>query len=157
MRRFILSTTFLLTFIFSPIYAFDLGKAFSDAVDKQINKATNKAKSHVEQKITRSLTRSFPKLAQYARLDDGRPVDLSKGVYVFGYQGCTPSRKTFDFMRRNKIKYVMMDVQKDKKAARIAREQHLPGSPAVFINGEKIIGYQPSTYERLLKKHKKMK
>jgi len=148
----IIVVTITCSALFVSANAFDFGKIISEVIEEQVDQVKTEAKNKVEQNIASSLTKSFPKLAKLARLDDGKPVDLSKGIIVFGYQGCPPSRQTYAYMKRNNIKYTLMDVAKDKKAVRIAREQGLPGSPTVFINGKKIVGYQPSVYDHFLKR-----
>ena len=148
----------LLALSVSSANAFDLGKSFSDAIDKKISKAQNKAKDKAARKVHKlAMTTLPPKLAKNARLDDMLPVDLSKGVYIFGHQGCPPTRQAYAFLKNKGVKYRNMDVARDKKAARLSKERRVRGYPTLYVNGEQMVGFGPQQYTALLKKHKMMK
>jgi len=137
-------------------FSFDLGKALSDAVKDTAKDTINKVTGDAQRKVHNLIKTAIPQVDIGAAPDDGKRVDLSKGVFLFGYQGCPPSRKAFAYMKRNKVRYVLMDVQKDKKASRVARENGFSFSPVLVVNGEKTIGFSESKYAALLKKHKKL-
>jgi glutaredoxin len=147
----------LSSFLVVNAYSFDLGKILTDAVDKSVNDAIGGATGSVKRQIQDLISTAIPNVNIGAKPDDGKNIDISKGVVVFGYHGCGPFGQAHNFLKRNGVPYQLMEVKKDARAARIARQNGVSGSPTIYVNGERIVGYSSNSYTALLKKHGKMK
>jgi len=138
-------------------YSFDFGKVLTDVVDKSVNDAIGGATGGVKRQIQDLISTAIPNVNVGAKPDDGKNIDISKGVIVFGYHGCGPFGQAHNFLKRNGVAYQLMEVKKDARAARIARQNGVIGSPTIYVNGERIVGFSPDRYTALLRKHGKMK
>ena len=49
-----------------------------------------------------------------------------------------------------------MDVEKDSKAARINKEQGQRGVPVIYVEGDRLDGFDEKSYDNLFKKHGKL-
>jgi glutaredoxin len=147
---------FILSLVCTPVFAFDLGGALSNAIDRSANNVVNSTVNNVTNTINRSISSAIPSLDPSAKRDDGERVDLDKGVIIFGYDGCPYCRRAYSFLKSNNVSYQLMDTQKDAKASRIAREVGIRGVPVIYVEGEKITGYSAQSYRQLLQKHGKM-
>jgi len=155
-KRSLIFSMSLLVLVFTPASGFDFGKALSDAVDRSANRVVNSTANTVTNKINQAISSAIPKLDPTARKDDGQSVDLTQGVVIFGYEGCPHCRKAYSFLNKNAVNYQLMDIQKDAKASRIARENGVRGVPVIFVEGEKFTGFGESQYRNLLQKHGKL-
>ncbi len=152
-RLFVLG---LLIFASTSVGGFDLGKALSDAVDSSANKIVDSTANAVTSKINKAISSAIPDLAPTAQQDDGKEVDLSRGVIIFGYDGCPYCRKAYAFLRANEVDYQLMDIRENAKAARVAQENGIRGVPVIYVEGEKLVGFTEPNYRKLLQKHGKI-
>lgn len=139
--------------LLSPAMAFDFGKIVSDSIERTVDKTVRSVGNSVSNEIEKALSSAMPKIAPNAKQDDGQKQDLSKGVIIFGFNGCPHCRKAYDFLQRNNIPYELLDIQKDKKAKRTAKENGVTGVPVIFVNGERFFGFSEGGYQKLFKKH----
>lgn len=134
----------------TPIFAFDLGKVLSDSIEKSVDDSVGKT---FKRELDKALSSVMPKLGSRAKKDDGKGMDLSRGVTIFGYNGCPHCRKAYSYLKRNNIRYTLMDTQKNAKANRIANQKGIRGVPVIFVSGERFAGFSEGGYTRLFKKH----
>ena len=139
--------------LFSPVMAFDFGKIVSDSLERTVDKTVRSVENSVSNEIEKALSSAIPKVAPNAKQDDGQKKDLSKGVIIFGFNGCPHCRKAYAFLKRNNIPYELLDVQKDKKAKRTAQQNGIRGVPVIFVSGERFSGFSEGGYQKLFKKH----
>ena len=153
MKKGTLGLVFTTIIFASPVIAFDLGKVFSDAIEESVNNSLGSASNTIKKKIEEALSTAMPALGSKYKKDDGKAVNLSRGVTIFGYDGCPYCRKAYAFLKRNNIRYTLMDTRKDAKASRIAKQKGLRGVPVIYVSGEEFAGFSESGYQRLFKKH----
>lgn len=142
-----------LIILVAPVVAFDFGKVLSDAVDKTVRDSVGSVQNSVKKNIEQALSSAMPNLNPKAKLDDGQGMDLSKGVTIFGYNGCPHCRNAYAYLNKNNIRYTLMDTQKDTKAARIAKQNGIRGVPVIYVSGERKAGFSNTSYTQLFKKH----
>jgi len=146
----------LLVFISTSAGGFDLGKALSDAVDRTASRVVDNTADAVTDRINQAISSAIPKLAPAAKKDDGQGVDLSRGVIIFGYDGCPYCRKAYAFLKNNAVSYQLMDIREDAKAARIAQENGIRAVPVIYVEGDMLTGFSEPNYRDLLQKHGKL-
>ncbi len=153
MKKSTLGFVFTAVIIVSPVIAFDLGKVLSDAVEKSVNNSVGSVSNTIKREVEKALSTAMPALGSKSKKDDGQNINLSKGITIFGYNGCPYCRQAYAFLKRNNIRYTLMDTQKDAKASRIAKQNGLRGVPVIYVSGEKYTGFSEGGYQRLFKKH----
>lgn len=143
--------------IMTPTMAFDLGKIIEKSIEKNIDRRVrnveNKVTTQIDKTVDQTISSVIPNLNSNAKKDDGQQKDLSKGIIIFGFDGCPHCRKAYAFMNKHKIRYQLMDTQKDQKAARIAKQNGIRGVPVLYVSGEKVTGFSDASYTKLFKKH----
>ena len=153
MKKSIVCLVSTLVIFVAPVFAFDLGKLVSDVVEKSVNNSIGSVSNTIKNEVEKALSTVMPKVGTNAKRDDGKSINLKKGIVIFGYNGCPYCRKAYAYMKRNNIRYTLMDTQKDAKASRIAKQNGLRGVPVIYVSGEKYTGFSEGGYTKLFKKH----
>ena len=154
--------SFLLGLMYSSllvptVMAFDLGnaieKSFERSVDRRVRKAENAVTNEIDKTVDKAVGSVIPDLSINAKKDDGKPKDLSKGIIVFGFDGCPKCQSAYAFMNKRKIRYQIMNPQQDTKAMRIAQQRGVTTVPVIFVSGDRVNGFTEASYTQLFQKH----
>lgn len=141
----------------APTYAFDLGKiierSVEKSVDRQVRTAENKVTNEIDRTVDKAISSMIPDLSISAKKDDGKQKDLSKGIIIFGFDGCPNCQQAYNFMKKNNIRYQIMNPQEDVKAMRIAKENGVKTVPVIFVSGDRVEGFTDASYTALFQKH----
>jgi len=141
----------------TPAMAFDLGKIIEKSVEKSIDRNVRKAENSVTNEIDRTVDKAIssmiPDLSISAKKDDGQQKDLSKGIIIFGFDGCPNCQQAYAFMKKNNIRYQIMNPQEDVKAVRIAKQNGVKTVPVIFVSGDRVDGFTDASYTALFQKH----
>ena len=107
----------------------------------------NDGKSYYPPSASEKLPKEEVEKKSSTRYAKNQKVEL----YVTSWCGYCKKAKAFFNSRR--ISFIEYDVEKDKNAAARHRELNRRGGvPVAVINGNKILGFSESSYERALKK-----
>lgn len=141
----------------SSAKAFDLGKIIQNSVeksvDRQVRTAENKVTNEIDRTVDKAISSMIPDLSISAKKDDGQQKDLSKGIVIFGFDGCPNCQQAYSFMKRNNIRYQIMNPQEDVKAVRIAKQNGVKTVPVIFVSGDRVDGFTDASYTALFQKH----
>jgi len=144
-------------FISAPALAFDLGKVLERSVERSIDRnvrnAENKVTREIDKTVDNAISSMIPDLSISAKKDDGQKKDLSRGIVIFGFDGCPNCQQAYDFMNKNNIRYQIMNPQEDVKAMRIAKENGVKTVPVIYVSGDRIDGFTDASYTALFQKH----
>ena len=125
----------LITLTSMPVAAFHLGKiierSVEKSVDRQVRTAENKVTNEIDRTVDKAISSMIPDLSISAKKDDGQKKDLSKGIVIFGFDGCPNCQQAYAFMNKNNIRYQIMNPQEDVKAVRIAKENGVKTVPVI--------------------------
>lgn len=69
------------------------------------------------------------------------------GVTIFSSPGCGPCAEAKQYMRQNNIKFEECSISKPQCAQRFARYGTDGGTPLIIVNGKKMEGWDPNTFE----------
>ena len=76
-------------------------------------------------------------------------------VKIYTTKTCPWCKKTKEFLKQNKIKYVEKDVSADQKSAQeMMKKSGQMGVPVLDINGKIIIGFDPEAIKKAVGKKK---
>ncbi len=160
LKKRLFSITTIIGFItlsVSPVMAFDLGKIIEKSVersvDRNVRNVENKVTREIDKTVDKAITSMIPDLSITAKKDDGKKKDLSKGIVIFGFDGCPNCQQAYSFMQRNNIRYQIMNPQEDVKAVRIAKENGVKTVPVIFVSGDRVDGFTDASYTALFQKH----
>lgn len=145
----------------SPVMAFDLGKiiekSFEKSVDRNVRNVENKVTNEIDKTVDKAVSSMIPDLSISAKKDDGQQKDLSKGIVIFGFDGCPNCQQAYSFMKKNNIRFQIMNPQEDVKAMRIAKQNGVKTVPVIFVSGDRVEGFTDASYTALFQKHGVMK
>ncbi|MEH6457033.1 MAG: glutaredoxin family protein [Cocleimonas sp.] len=145
----------------TPVMAFDLSKvierSFEKSIDRNVRKTENSVTNEIDKTVDNAISSIIPDLSINAKKDDGQQKNLSKGIVVFGFDGCSNCQQAYAFMNKNNIRYQIMDPQQDVKARRIAEQKGINTVPVIYVSGDRVDGFTESSYTQLFKKHGVMK
>ena len=152
-----LMMVFLFSMISAPAFAFDLGKIIEKSVEKSVDRnvrnVENKVTNKIDRTVDKAISSMIPDLSISAKKDDGQKKDLSKGIIIFGFDGCPNCQQAYNFMKKNNIRYQIMNPQEDVKAMRIAKENGVKTVPVIFVSGDRVEGFTDASYTALFQKH----
>jgi len=152
-----LMMVFLLGITATQAWAFDLGKiierSVEKSVDRQVRTAENKVTNEIDRTVDKAISSMIPDLSISAKKDDGKQKDLSKGIIIFGFDGCPNCQQAYNFMKKNNIRYQVMNPQEDVKAMRIAKQNGVKTVPVIFVSGDRVEGFTDASYTALFQKH----
>lgn len=71
-------------------------------------------------------------------------------VIVYTSRNCNYCEKVIAKLYEWKVKYEERNISEDRSHFKELQRQSVYGTPAIFINGEKILGYQERKMKRML-------
>lgn len=80
-------------------------------------------------------------------------INLEQGITIYGYQRCPYCQKAYSFFNHKGIAFTNKDIRNCAKAKQEAENLGIRGVPVIYINGDKIIGYDKGEITKVLKKH----
>lgn len=86
-----------------------------------MNNTIRSGDNAISNQIEKALGSAMPQLGAGAKQDDGKNIDLNRGITIFGYNGCPYCRAAYAYLKRNNIPYQLMDTNKDIKSSKISK------------------------------------
>ena len=79
-------------------------------------------------------------------------MDKEMKIIVYSTESCPYCVMAKDFLKKNKVKFIEVDVNRDKKAAvEMTKKSHQSGVPVIDVDGEIIVGFEKERLKQLLK------
>ena len=155
--RILLSLIGLTIIAVTPVMAFDLGavieRSFEKSIDRNVRKAENSVTNEIDKTVDHAISSMIPDLSINAKKDDGQQKNLSKGIVIFGFDGCSSCQQAYTFMKKHNIRYQIMNPQEDVKAMRIAKQNGVNTVPVIYVSGDRVNGFTEKSYMQLFQKH----
>ncbi len=118
---------------------------------ESLNNVAGEVKESLEYSVDQALRNTFPALSKAGDAEDAPEGFNNNEVLLFGFKSCPYCTKVEKLLRRNRVVYIDMDVQKSKKAKRKFREMGGRGVPVTVIGDKAIAGWSEEKIMDLLK------
>lgn len=126
--------------------------SLSDVIDRAMDKGISSVVIDARSSIQDNLRASFPALSEMKQLQSP-PADYAGKVTLFGYDGCPYSRQATEYLQRNNIDYIDMDVDKNRTAKLEFDRLGGRGVPMIVVSTETVGGFNAQLMSQLLEKH----
>lgn len=75
---------------------------------------------------------------------------MKKNVVVYHQPGCPPCEWVMDFLKRHDVPFESRDIREDRAAMRDLVEAGIQSTPALFVDGNWLIGFEPEILKDVL-------
>jgi len=123
---------------------------FMDALKKSVGEVAEDLKKDVQYTVDQTMRNAFPAL-KVAGEPEKTPAGFKNEVVVFGFESCPYCVKVENLLKKHRIPYKDMDVQKSKVAKKKFQKIGGRGVPVTIIGEQKLSGWSEEKILALLK------